>query len=137
MITTAKTPEVISIPQNKVKLPNSPTGAKIWCTGEVDGLGNTTLDKLNVFNMYHHVCNYIHAVTNLSHIPVLSQCVQPASKAMSVTTILHLASPAFNFVPVPVLLPIAAISLVSRLPSGHLYHPHCHSPYLLIFPAYC
>jgi len=49
MITTAKTPEVISIPQNKVKLPNSPTGAKIWCTGEVDGLGNTTLDKLNIF----------------------------------------------------------------------------------------
>ena len=66
-ITTANAPETISIPQNHVKLPNSPTGAKIWCTGEVDGLpGNTSdKDKLNVFNTYHHVCNCIHAVTNL------------------------------------------------------------------------
>ena len=49
-ITTAKAPEVISIPQNKVKLPNSPTGAKIWCTGEVDGLPGNTSDKLLSFS---------------------------------------------------------------------------------------
>ena len=26
--------------QNKIKPPNSPLGAKMWCTGEADGLGN-------------------------------------------------------------------------------------------------
>ena len=26
--------------QNKIKPPNSPLGAKMWCTDEADGLGN-------------------------------------------------------------------------------------------------
>ena len=36
----AKITKVVSIPQEEVKPPNSPTGAKIWRMGEVDGTGN-------------------------------------------------------------------------------------------------
>ena len=37
---TAKIPEVISIPPNEPKTPNSPIGAGCWCRNETDGSGN-------------------------------------------------------------------------------------------------
>jgi len=60
MITTAKTPEVISIPQNKVKLPNSPTGAKIWCTGEVDASANCPKVRQDMTAHYSFVMSSQH-----------------------------------------------------------------------------
>lgn len=39
---TAKTAEDVSIHKSKLKPPNSPTGTKIWCRGEADGLENVS-----------------------------------------------------------------------------------------------
>ena len=38
--TTARMPEVISMPPNEQKTPNSPIGAGCWCRNEPNGLGN-------------------------------------------------------------------------------------------------
>ena len=110
-ITTANAPETISIPQNQVKLPNSPTGAKIWCTGEVEP-SCLQLYPCCYKSLITHPCAPSMCPTSFQgHLSSLLHCIS------------HLQHPTFKE-PVPVLLLIAAIS---KLPSSHLYHPNCHN----------
>ena len=78
MKTVAKITKVISIPQEKVKLPNSPTGAKIWRMGEADGTGNIA-DALLVCREAQCIKNNLKMAENASKMVKIHQ-IRPKMK---------------------------------------------------------